>query len=55
MQEDNLNLADLLRYQQSLMKLVTQGSTVAPESKGPASDQAQQLEAWVRQVRPKAG
>lgn len=55
MKPDNANVAEILRFQQSLMNLVTQDSTVKPEVKGPASEQARQLEAWVRQVRPKAG
>ena len=54
MQEDNPNLAEVLRFQQSLMNMVTQGTPVAPEAKSPASEQAQQLEVWVRQVRSKS-
>ena len=55
MQEDKVNLAEMLRYQQSLLNLATQGSTVAPESKGPAVEPARKLEALVRKFRLKAG
>ena len=60
MQDDKQNLAEILRFQQSLMRLVSRGGLVndadnAPvPSKGPASEQAQQLEVWVRRVRPQA-
>lgn len=54
MQEDQPTLAEVLRFQQSLMTLVTQGTPVSPEAKAPAAEQAQQLEVWVRQVRSKS-
>lgn len=54
MKDENPNLAETLRYQQSLLNLVTQGSTVSPESKGPAAEPARKLEALVRKFRPKA-
>lgn len=54
MQDDNSNLAEILRFQQSLMRLVSQGNVEEPKAKGPATEQAQQLEVWVRKVRPKA-
>ena len=60
MQDDKQNLTEILRFQQSLMRLVSRGGLItdsdnAPApTKGPASEQAQQLEVWVRRVRPQA-
>ena len=58
MQEEQPTLAptldEVLRFQQSLITLVTQGTPVSPESKTQVSEHARQLEVWVRQVRPKS-
>ncbi|MBI4893836.1 MAG: hypothetical protein HY821_24685 [Acidobacteria bacterium] len=55
MQEDNSNLQEILRFQQSLLRLVTQGGSQPPKSKSVVSQPAQQLEVWVRKIHPKAG
>jgi hypothetical protein len=55
MKPEDSSLAEILRFQQSLLNLVSQDETVRPEVQGPASEQARQLEAWARQVRPEAG
>ena len=54
MQDDSRDLAQIMKFQQSLLKLVTRGATEQAKSKGPVSEQTQQLEAWVRKVHPKS-
>ena len=54
MQEEHKELAEIMRFQQSLMRLVTRGAAEQAKSKAPASEQAEQLEVWVRKVHPKA-
>ncbi len=54
MQDETKDLAQIMKFQQSLLKLVTRGSQEQTKSKGPASEQTQQLEAWVRKVHPKS-
>lgn len=55
MQEEALKLPEVLRFQQSLMNLMSQGSLAAPDDQAASSEQVQQLDAWVRQLRPQAG
>lgn len=54
MQDESKDLAAIMRFQQSLMKLVTRGTEEQTRSKGPASEQTHQLEMWVKKVRPKS-
>jgi len=54
MQEETKDLAQILRFQQSLMRLVTRGVEEQAKSKGPVAEQTRQLEVWVRKVRSKA-
>ena len=54
MQEDSKDLAQIMRFQQSLLKLVTRGADEQTKSKGPASEQTRQLEMWVKKVHPKS-
>ena len=54
MQEDNSNLQEILRFQQSLLCLVTHSGSSTPKAKTVHKQPAQQLEAWVRKIRPKA-
>lgn len=53
MHDESKDLAQIMRFQQSLLKLVTRGTSEQAKSKGPALEQTQQLEAWVRKVHPK--
>ena len=53
MQDETQDLAQIMRFQQSLLKLVTRGTDEQTRSKGPASEQTQQLEVWVKKVHPK--
>jgi len=54
MQDDTRDVAQIMKFQQSLLKLVTRGTTEQAKSKGPASQQTRQLEVWVRKVHPKS-
>ncbi|MBI5086262.1 MAG: hypothetical protein HZB13_16905 [Acidobacteria bacterium] len=54
MREEHKELAEIMRFQQSLLRLVTRGAVEQAKSKGATSDHTEQLEAWVRKVRPKA-
>ncbi len=50
MHNESRELAQIMQFQQSLLKLVTVGTKEQTRSKGPASEQAQQLELWVKKV-----
>lgn len=52
MKEQHDELAEIMRFQQSLLKLVTWGTEEQARSKARESEQTQQLEAWVRKVNP---
>lgn len=54
MQDESKELAQIMRFQQSLLKLVTRGTNEQTKSKGPASVQTQQLEVWVKKVHSKS-
>ena len=54
MQDESKDLAQIMRFQQSLLKLVTRGTEEQTRSKGTASEQTQQLEVWVRKVHAKS-
>jgi hypothetical protein len=54
MHDETKDLEQIMKFQQSLLKLVTRGTQEQTKSKGPTSDQTQQLEAWVRKVHPKS-
>ncbi|GEM_PF-6046403 len=49
--QDPKEVAQVLRFQQSLMRLVTRGVEEQAKSKGPVAEQTRQLEVWVRKVR----
>jgi len=48
------SLAQILRFQKSLMRLVTLGAEEQAKSKGAVAEQTRQLEVWARKVRAKA-
>lgn len=52
MQDESKDLAQIMRFQQSLLRLVTRDTTELIRSKSPASKQTQQLEVWVKKVHP---
>ena len=52
MQNDSRDLEQIMKFQQSLLRLVTRG-TSDTKSNVPAMDQTRQLEDWVRKVHPK--
>lgn len=52
MQDESKDLAQIMRFQQSLLRLVTRDTTELIRSKNPASDQTQQLEVWAKKVHP---
>ena len=54
MQDETKDLAQIMRFQQSLLKLVTRGTDEQTRSKGPATQQTQQLEVWVKKVHQKS-
>ena len=60
MQNDSTKeTADILRFQQNLLRLVTQGPDAYTDNekvkvKGPVTAHTKQLESWVRKVRAKA-
>ena len=54
MQDESKELTQIMRFQQSLLKLVTRGTNEQTKSKGPASEQTQQLEVWVKKVHSKS-
>ncbi|MBI5281570.1 MAG: hypothetical protein HY858_07820 [Candidatus Solibacter usitatus] len=54
MQDEHKELAEIMRFQQSLLRLVTRGAAEQAKSTAPASEQTKQLEVWVRKVHPKA-
>ena len=54
MQDESKDLAQIMRFQQSLLKLVTRGTDEQTRSKGPATQQTQQLEVWVKKVHQKS-
>ena len=61
MREKPKDLAEMFRFQQSLLHLVSHGTVMSDganeqvRSKGPHTEQTRQLEALVRKVRSKAG
>lgn len=54
MQDESKDLAQIMRFQQSLLSLVTRGTNEQARSKGPATQQTEQLEVWVKKVHPKS-
>jgi hypothetical protein len=54
MHKESDSLADILRFQQSLMRLVTQDSQQQATQAEAVQDQTRQLEDWARQVQPQA-
>ncbi len=54
MQDESKELTQIMQFQQSLLKLVTRGTNEQTKSKGPASEQTQQLEVWVKKVHSKS-
>ena len=54
MQDESKDLAEIMRFQQSLLRLVSRGAEEQTRSKGPASEQTHQLEVWVNKVHKKS-
>jgi hypothetical protein len=54
MPEDLKELAQIMQFQQSLMRLVTRGAEEQAKSQEEVTERARQLEVWVRKVRAKA-
>jgi len=54
MHEPQTEVAGILRFQQSLLRLVTRGSQEQAQSKNDVSDHARQLEDWALKVRPQS-
>jgi hypothetical protein len=54
MQDESKELTQIMEFQQSLLKLVTRGTSEQTKSKGPASEHTQQLEVWVKKVHSKS-
>jgi len=52
MKEQHDELAEIMRFQQSLLRLVSQGTKEQQKSRQLESEQTQQLEVWVRRVNP---
>jgi|WetSurMetagenome_2_1015567.scaffolds.fasta_scaffold1140411_2 hypothetical protein len=57
MADEQKELASILSFQKSLLRLVTRGNQEADsaKSKGPAGEHTRQLDSWARKVRAKAG
>lgn len=47
-------LEEIMRFQQSLLRLVVHGSEEDAKSKVVEPEQARQLEVWVRKMNPRA-
>lgn len=54
MHDELRELATIMEFQQSLLKLVTRGTEEQTRSRGTAVEQTRQLEAWVKKVQPKS-
>jgi hypothetical protein len=54
MPQDPKEIAQVLRFQKSLLHLMQKDSVEAPKPRGPVSVQVRQLNSWTRKVEAKA-